>query len=267
LTIEQLMRHTTGLPAYRPYYRRLRQIRFEKRPACLKKLLQAENLVYPPGQRTEYSDIGFMLLRWAIEEVSRQRLDRYVEQALYRCLEIEALFYNAIGEPRRPYAYAATENCSWREILLKGQVHDDNAFVVGGVDGHAGLFGSVEGVHRLLVCLLQTYLQPKADCFFAPQLVQRLWTPLVRGGFALGFDTPSAGVSSSGRFFSPQSVGHLGFTGTSFWVDPTREVIVVLLTNRVHPDRSDERIQEFRPRIHDHIMQSLGFAKSTALSC
>jgi len=153
---------------------------------------------------------------------------------------------------------APTENCPWRKKILCGEVHDDNAYAMGGVAGHAGLFSSARDIHALLARLSQC-LQGKDN--FLPQSLLREFlsrNDLVNdANFALGWDTPSAAKSSSGTLFSNRSVGHLGFTGCSIWWDLEKNCHVVLLTNRVHPSRKNEKIKEFRPRVHDLIMKAL----------
>ena len=134
---------------------------------------------------------------------------------------------------------------------MKGEVHDEHCWLLGGVAGHAGLFGTAAGVLRLCEALLDGWKGRERNCGWAAVLPQALQRQLAHQTWCMGFDTPTAGASSSGSFFAPSSVGHLGFTGTSFWIDPERELIVVLLSNRVHPSRENIRIRQFRPRFHD----------------
>jgi CubicO group peptidase (beta-lactamase class C family) len=137
-------------------------------------------------------------------------------------------------------------------------VHDENAFVVGGVEGHAGLFGTADDVHRLLLELLGTY-QRRGGCgFFDSELLHQFFKRLPGTDKAMGFDMPRMKGASCGRRFSATSVGHLGFTGTSFWMDLESAITVVLLTNRVHPTRKNERIKKFRPHLHDTIVNTMG---------
>jgi serine-type D-Ala-D-Ala carboxypeptidase len=153
---------------------------------------------------------------------------------------------------------APTENCPWRKRILCGEVHDDNAYAMGGVAGHAGLFSSARDLHTLLLRLNQC-LRGK-DNFLPQSLVREFLTRDESAGhsnFALGWDTPTPGNSTSGTLFSPRSVGHLGFTGCSIWWDIEKDCHVVLLTNRVHPSRKNDKIKDFRPLIHDQIMKVL----------
>jgi CubicO group peptidase (beta-lactamase class C family) len=154
--------------------------------------------------------------------------------------------------------FAPTELCPWRKKVLCGEVHDDNAYAMGGVAGHAGLFSSARDVHGLIACLSRCLRG--ADSFLPQGVVEEFVTrdeSVEDSSFALGWDTPSAQASASGIRFSPRTVGHLGFTGTSIWWDLEKDCYVVLLSNRVHPTRKNEKIRQFRPHIHDLIMKAI----------
>ncbi|MGD8992754.1 MAG: serine hydrolase, partial [Desulfobacterales bacterium] len=148
-------------------------------------------------------------------------------------------------------------NCPWRRDILAGQVHDENAFIVGGVEGHAGLFGTAGDMSTLLIELLGAYQGRIANGVFSRDLLHQFFKRLPQTDKAMGFDMPLLEGASCGRGFSLNSVGHLGFTGTSFWMDLERSIIVVLLTNRVHPTRKNEHIKAFRPRLHDAVVNTL----------
>jgi serine-type D-Ala-D-Ala carboxypeptidase len=258
IQIHQLLSHTSGLPDYRPYYRRLQALVPANRRRALRRLLVAEPLMCALGQKTLYSDLGFMVLAWVVEQVSGRRLDQFVQQEIYRPLRLDDLFFVDLASPTPPHRFAATEKCPWRGVVLEGQVHDENAYVVGGIEGHAGLFGTAAAVQGLLSELLSVPRGSGAAPLFPKELVNHFLTPRAAGDRALGFDIPAAQNSSSGRYFSQNSVGHLGFTGTSFWVDLRREIAVILLTNRVHPSRQNEAIKSFRPEIHDAVLEVFG---------
>ena len=153
---------------------------------------------------------------------------------------------------------APTEHCPWRKRVLCGEVHDDNAYAMGGVAGHSGLFASAKDLDILLGRLKDSYhgVNP-----LVPQgLIREFWTrdgSVPESTWCLGWDTPSPSGSSAGAHFSANSVGHLGFTGTSVWLDLERDRHVILLSNRVHPSRDNEAIRAFRPVIHDHIVEAL----------
>jgi len=257
ITIRELLSHASGLPAYRPFYEELRDLGRTQAKRALRQKLLDEPLAYEPGGTCLYSDLGFMILEWAIEVASGRKLNEFTSEEVYTPFGLHSLFFNAL--PRRKKApYAATEDCPWRGKILEGEVHDDNAYVVGGVAGHAGLFGTAQSVYRLLLVLLHTYRGTLRDGIFSPETVEAFFTRQYPSHtWALGFDTPSPSDSSSGRHFSERSVGHLGFTGTSFWMDLDKQVVVVLLTNRVHPGRNNDRIKRFRPLLHDTVMKTL----------
>jgi len=255
--LKHLLYHNSGLPDYRPYYLDLMRLPQADRAEALRDLLVKEPLVHGIGETTVYSDIGFMILAWVIETVSGQRLDRFVGEQVYAPLGLDKLFFVDLNSTAPLTEFAATERCPWRGFLLQGQVHDDNAYALGGIAGHAGLFGTAADVHSLLTELLTAYRHPDAVNHFPHALVRAFFNPSSHSERALGFDTPSRTESSCGAYFSTNSVGHLGFTGTSFWLDLDRSIIVVLLTNRVHPSRENTAIKAFRPQLHDAVMQSL----------
>jgi CubicO group peptidase (beta-lactamase class C family) len=257
ITIAQLLAHTSGLPDYRPYYRELQALPAAARRARLRQLLLEETLLQPPGAKVLYSDLDFMLLEWVVEAVAGRRLDRFLAEQVYRPLQAAPLFFVDLERPAPKAAYAATERCPWRGRLLVGEVHDDNAHAVGGVAGHAGLFGTAAAIHILLEELLAAYHGSPSARLFGSDLVRRFWQPVPGAGKTLGFDLPSPVNPSCGRFFPPDSVGHLGFTGTSFWIHRAERALVILLTNRVHPSRENIAIRKFRPLIHDAVMQDL----------
>ena len=257
VTIRHLLAHCSGLADYRPYYLILRRFPLKERKEQLGKLLTQERLVSVPGRQVLYSDIGFMILRWIVETITGQRLDRFVSEFLYRPLGLEHLFFIDLELQACNDDIAATELCAWRNILLKGKVHDDNAFVTGGIDGHAGLFGSAADVSRLISVLLSGFRGESGRSCFHSNLIQLFWTRQTPSGRALGFDMPSTDGASCGHLFTKTSVGHLGYTGTSFWIDPEQSIFIVLLTNRVHPSRYNVGIRLFRPRIHNEIMINL----------
>lgn len=259
ISIEQLLYHISGLPDYRPYYKVLTNIGKDSRRKALRQLLVREPLVHPVGKKVLYSDLGFMILAWLVEHTAGRRLDQFVADEIYRPLGLENLFFNADNAADGRGTFAATENCVWRRKVLIGQVHDENAFAVGGIEGHAGLFGTAADLNRLLLELLRTYHgRTDANKLFDTDLLHQFFQRLPGSDKAMGFDMPRSKGASCGRGFSPNSVGHLGFTGTSFWMDLERSALVILLTNRVHPTRENERIKGFRPRLHDAVMNAIG---------
>jgi len=270
-SLRQLLTHSAGLPGWRPYYERLasREVaqpgfpgRVAVREAVLGYIAQ-EELVYARGSRSLYSDLGFMLLGWVVERLAGESLDQFCNNQIYRPLEAQPLAYIPRGMHATPAAFlesaaiAPTEDDPWRGRLLCGEVHDENAFALGGVAGHAGLFGTA----RAVLAVAKAWMEGRRGTagLLDPDLVTLFTTRQQRvpnASWALGWDTPSA-PSSSGAHFTSESFGHLGYTGTSLWMDPVKELEVVLLSNRVHPTRRNERIKTFRPLIHDLICREL----------
>jgi CubicO group peptidase (beta-lactamase class C family) len=272
ITLRHLLNHCSGLPAYRTYYHDLIARPPEERRLALLSWILSEPLVTAPGSHALYSDVGFMLLGEIVSRVFAMELDRAAAEALFSPLDLVDLGFHRIEPGTDPTvpprlvngtdlpACASTEMCPWRRRLLAGEVHDENAYALGGVAGHAGLFGSARGIFRLIGFLWGLYKGAGAHADGLTRLLRTFWRrqDLVPGStWALGFDTPSPTRSSSGDAFAPLSVGHLGFTGTSFWLDLERQLLVVLLTNRVHPNRDNLQIQAFRPLLHNRIVETL----------
>jgi CubicO group peptidase (beta-lactamase class C family) len=268
-TLRQLLTHSSGLPGWRGFYERLSQnAGLPSSPQArahagrqVLHLIQGETLIYGRGERSLYSDLGFMLLGLVIERLSGTTLDQFVYEQIVQPLKAQPLCYlptDREGESRKSAMItliAPTECDSWRGRLLCGEVHDENAAALGGVAGHAGLFGTAEAVLAVMGAWLSGY--HRKPSILNSEVVRdftRRQTTVPGSSWALGWDTPST-PSSSGRYFSAQSFGHLGYTGTSIWIDPVCELEVVLLSNRVHPTRKNEGIRAFRPTIHDLVYQ------------
>ena len=272
ITFRHLLVHSSGLPAHRAYFERAsfearRRLNFLRSDAAKEWILQQvhqEKLEQPPGQRAVYSDLGFMLLGQAIETISQQSLDRFCRRHIFEPLGLGELCFRAMS-PTGPSAtrldvdsIAPTQQCPWRQELLRGEVDDENAWAMGGVAGHAGLFGTAPAVDRLAAELDRV---SSGHSSFLPQaLVEQMWTAdsAVSGSTrTLGWDTPAAQDSLAGKLISRRSVGHLGFTGTSIWIDRERHLCITFLTNRVHPARENKRIRDFRPRVNDAVLEAL----------
>jgi CubicO group peptidase (beta-lactamase class C family) len=257
IEVQHLLYHTSGLPDWKPYYRFLADLPSAERGAGLLGCLAREPLIHPVGEVCRYSDLGFMILQLLVELYAGQRLDRVVSGYFYQPLGIAELIFAPIGDPLPRWDVAATEKCPWRNRVLSGEVHDENAYAMGGVAGQSGLFGTADAVHRLLTALVDMHSGGAVDQLLPAELLQQAFArcPACRRG--LGFDCPDRVGSSSGSRFSPESVGHLGYTGTSFWVDLKRRIMVILLSNRIHPSRTNDAIKSFRPLLHDTIMAAL----------
>lgn len=266
-TIRHLLTHSSGLPGWRGYYERLsptacipatEQPRGLSRTAVVK-LIGDEALIYERGARSLYSDLGFMLLGIIVERRSGIPLQEFFRDRIALLAGAAQLGFvptewadNFLEEARRRGGgVAPTEQDTWRGRLLCGEVHDENAAALGGVAGHAGLFGTAEAVLAVTGAWLEAY--HGRPSVLDPVLVKEFTgrQAVVPGSsWALGWDTPSP-PSSAGRFFPDVAFGHLGYTGTSVWIDPLHELEIVMLSNRVHPTRKNERIKAFRPLIHE----------------
>ena len=267
-TVRDLLTHRSGLPGWRPYYMQLDArgmvsgLPGGDQPAkhYVLEMIRDEPLIYVRGERSLYSDLGFMLLGFLVERLSGMALDLWCEEAIVRPLQADPMMFRPMGRraqsdvvrpPVDISRIAPSEQDEWRNRLLRGEVHDENAAAMGGVAGHAGLFGTAESVLAVSGAWLRGYYG--RESILEGELVRQFTTrqeSAARSSWALGWDTPSA-PSSSGSSFSDRSFGHLGYTGTSLWIDPLCELEVVLLSNRVHPSRRNEKIKAFRPRIHD----------------
>ncbi len=273
-TIRHLLNHTTGLPAWRPLYERivpdgkkLHDMPLSSRRAAIYDAIHREPLVEPVGSRCVYSDLGFILLGEILERIVKQEWSSFCHSEVFPRLGASGLFYMGEDGPTGGISvaarrFAATEQDEWRGRMLCGEVHDENAAVMGGVSSHAGLFGTADAVAQAVrpwLAAVRGEASP-LPASWAKEFVRRQSIDL-QGSWALGWDTPSTGPggapSSSGRSFSPTSFGHLGYAGTSVWIDPERDLIVVLLTNRVHPTRKNDQIRAFRPALHDVIFKAV----------
>lgn len=256
VTLRHLLAHNSGLPAYVDFFQTTTTPMALFR-ACLELPLEAQ-----PGERAEYSDPGFILLGKALEVVMRESLATWVRREVFHRLEMSATGFN-------PMRYLASgiapteEDTTFRKRAIQGEVQDENAWVLNGVAGHAGLFSNVPDLLRFSDHLLRPFRRPSdggpaRPALFEAATVERFAErqPPAGSSRALGWDTPSES-SSSGRYFSPRSIGHLGFTGCSLWIDLAEDVAVVLLTNRTWPHRKNQAIREVRPAFHDAVREAL----------
>ena len=248
VTVTDLLEHTSGLTSHLPFYKD-HQGRYE-----FQRSISTLPLEYMPRHRSLYSDLGFILLAFlATDAAEGVSVNEQFEQ-LRRQLEFGDLRYLPPTTWRS--RTAPTEIDTWRGRLLRSEVHDENGWALGGVAGHTGLFGTAPSVGRFARAILQT-LNGDSKLANPSTLARFLRRSTVPGSSrALGWDTMLV-TSSCGRRFSPASIGHTGFTGTSLWIDPKRDLYVVLLTNRVHPARSNEAILRIRPLVHDAVVEAL----------
>jgi CubicO group peptidase (beta-lactamase class C family) len=243
VTVRMLLTHASGLPEWRPLFREATT------RAEVFALADSTPLEVEPGRRETYSDIGAIVLTQAIETVFGQRVDSLLQRRVFQPLGMTATGYLPPATWRE--RIAPTELDPWRGRVLRGEVHDENAAMMDGVSGHAGLFSSAEDLLTFAEWILGQVHGPVLRQFTRRQ-------NLVPGSTrALGWDTPSPQGSSAGSRLSPQSFGHTGFTGTSLWIDPQRHLAIVLLSNRVNPTRDNPRWTPVRAGIADLVITTL----------
>jgi CubicO group peptidase (beta-lactamase class C family) len=260
VTVRMLLLHNSGLPAHRDFYRQA------KGHDAVLALVAAEPLIHEPGKQVEYTDLGFILLGEIVERLTGEPLDEFAENHIFGPLGMRDSLYNP---PERLRAsIAPTENdIDFRKRLLVGEVHDENAWALGGVSGNAGLFSTAGDVAMFAQMILNGGIYSHHR-IVSRATIQQFTAKQSVGDSArtLGWDVPTPPGSSAGQYFSASSFGHTGFTGTSLWIDPARDLFVILLTNRVNPTRANEQIRQVRPALHDAIMESLGLAKPVPTS-
>jgi serine-type D-Ala-D-Ala carboxypeptidase len=248
ITISSLLAHSSGLPAY------VRLFEQHHSPESMLRAALRLPLEALPGTRAEYSDIGFILLGKGLEVLSGDSLSRVFQREIAAPLALEtACFCPPAGWRAQ---IPPTENdTTFRHRIIQGEVQDENCYALGCVAGHAGLFANCANVLRFAACILAQGRTASGKQLFQPGTVSLFTTRQITPpgtSRALGWDTPTP-PSSSGKFFSAESIGHLGYAGTSLWIDPARDLAVVLLTNRTWPDRSSDAIRTIRPAFHDAI--------------
>lgn len=247
ITFRMLLAHSSGLPAYEKLF-----LCATTKQALLDVAFKVP-LKYSPRTHAEYSDIGFILLGLALERIAEEPLDRFCQREIFGPLGMAQTTFNPPVERRQQIPPTADDK-AFRKRVIQGEVQDENASVLGGVAGHAGLFSTAGDVAAFADCMLNggaPVLRPETVALFSRREDFPLGTSR-----ALGWDTPSP-PSQSGKHFSPGSFGHLGYTGTSLWLDPVRQVSVTLLTNRTWPDCSNQAIKQVRPQFHDAVIEAI----------
>lgn len=275
VTFRMLLAHTSGLPAYQKLFQKCHSRQELLHAAC------TTPLTVDPEVRAEYSDVGFIVLGTALERIAGESLDSFCQREIFGPLGMTHTTFNPPAElrPRIPptadermcgtsaparkslelkklpnAAQTSHSRSTFRNRIVQGEVQDENAFVLGGVAGHAGLFSTAEDVARFAHATLNG-VGPILRAETIGLFTQRQSTP-PNTSRALGWDTPSQ-PSQSGKYFGPRSYGHLGYTGTSLWIEPDRELSITLLTNRTWPDCSNQAIKQVRPIFHNAIIEAL----------
>lgn len=260
VTFRMLLAHSSGLPAYEKLF-----LKAGTRDDLLRAAFSTA-LTAGPATRAEYSDIGFIILGAALERIVQEPLDIFCQREIFGPLAMTRTTFNPPASQRNQIPPTADERAqatsstapkprsTFRNRIIQGEVQDENASILGGVAGHAGLFSTAEDLAVFSHILLQggsPILRPETVTLFTRREISPPGTTR-----ALGWDTPSS-PSQSGKYFGPASFGHLGYTGTSLWIDPDRQLAITLLTNRTWPDCSNQAIKQIRPRFHDAIIEAL----------
>jgi serine-type D-Ala-D-Ala carboxypeptidase len=250
ITFRMLLAHSSGVPAYEKLF-----LKAKSRDDLLAAVFGV-TLTADPGTRVEYSDIGFIILGVGLERIADQSLDQFCKREIFGRLGMARTLFNPPSGWRASVAPTADDR-SFRKRVIQGEVQDENASVLGGIAGHAGVFSTAEDVAIFAHAMLSgggPIARPETVALFTRRQSSPPGTSR-----ALGWDTPST-PSQSGKYFSPRSFGHLGYTGTSLWIDPEHELSVALITNRTWPDcsnRSNQGIKQVRPRFHDALVEGL----------
>jgi len=248
ITPHMLLAHSSGLPAYERLF-----LRCNTRDELLRAAFHTK-LASPPGTQAVYSDIGFITLGVLLERAADESLDSFCQREIFGPLSMTRTTFNLASTLKDSIPPTADDR-TFRHRVIQGEVQDENASTLGGVAGHAGLFSTAEDV----ATFAQAVLGGRTSLFRPSTIEHFARRELLPAGTsrALGWDTPSQ-PSQSGKYFSPRSVGHLGYTGTSLWIDPNRQLSITLLTNRTWPDCKNESIKKIRPAFHDAVMEALG---------
>lgn len=275
VTFRMLLAHSSGLPAYEKLF-----LKAHSREALLTAALTMP-LSADPGTRAEYSDIGFLVLGVALERLAQESLDVFSQREVFGPLRMLNTTFNPPADlrpkipptaderdapcgadtivrqksitPPKPSESQQKPRSTFRNRIIQGEVQDENTYVLGGIAPHAGLFSTAEDVARFAFAMVHGAPIVRSETVVL--FTRRDTTPGTSR--TLGWDTPSP-PSASGKYFGPNSFGHLGYTGTSLWIDPDRELSITLLTNRTWPDCSNQAIKRVRPRFHDAVAEALG---------
>jgi beta-N-acetylhexosaminidase len=254
VTIRNLLVHDSGLRPDIPSYRAFDSVK-NKEQGVMNEIFN-DSLVYPTGTKMVYSDLNFILMGKIIEKVTGTSLDKFCERNIFKPLGMNSTMFNPPNS--LVYRIAPTEYDNyWRYRQIRGTVHDETSQLLGGVAGHAGLFSTAGDLAKLLQMLLNKGIYKSRRYIKASTVEMFIKRESDLSSRALGWDTKSSRYSSAGHLFSDSSYGHTGFTGTSVWTDPTRNLFVIFLTNRVYPTRKNLKILSMRPELHDAVIEAL----------
>ncbi len=252
--VVDLLTHSSGLAWWKPFYQDLmKEPNVARRWDLLQQDIQRVPLVVSP--KAVYSDVGFLSLAFLLKELFKDSLEGVWQEVKSEFAKDSKLHWIKSEEAMSSVSdYAPTEFCSWRGRLIQGEVHDENAWALGGVSTHAGLFGDTSDVSKIFLSYRAAYFDLNHPLHKTVRYFTHRQLPSERGDWALGFVLPTSGSSTSGQYFSPNSIGHTGFTGTSVWWDPERDLLIVILSNRVFYGREKREFAKLRPLLHDEIV-------------
>jgi CubicO group peptidase (beta-lactamase class C family) len=290
ITIRDLLDHSSGLIHWHPFYEDIVALSASSRMGILASST-AKDYVYQqisrmglrnkPGSKQIFSDIGFILLGQIVERLVGAPLNKVAHKLLFHPLGMTSSSFIDLPLLKRgaleavPDMIAPTENCSWRKRILTAEVHDDNAWAMGGISGHAGCFSTAQDLHLFASSLLAAYVGQES--LVSQRTVRDFFYPWINSSFEqsqfedsvrqqstkeghhwrLGWEGPNTDNGMSGAGLSPFAVGHSGFTGCSLWLEPEAGIDIVLMTNRVHPSRNNKKILEYRPALYAAVSEAL----------
>lgn len=265
--IRDLLTHSAGLTWWKPFFQDLDlKLSRDDRWRQLEKLMAREMASHARKKaayngKSVYSDLDLLTLGSLMRLKTGQSFDQIWDRLRDRLALPETRFHVGNRPPHPRRLYAPTERCVWRGKIIQGEVHDENTWALGGVAPHSGLFGPIDELSRWGLLLRRSLLQVEGGTHLArPETVRRFarrQVPRATGDWGFGIMLPTRGSASCGRYFSTRSVGHLGFTGTSLWFDPRRDLLVTILSNRVHPTRENKIFPQLRPFLHNCVVECL----------
>lgn len=250
ITIKNLLLHNSGLPAWKKFYGRGLD-----KETVLEEIFYSA-LEYKTGTKTVYSDLGIITLGKIVEKVTGLSLDAFCKKEIFETLEMKSTFFNP-DETLKSFCAPTELDNYWRNRLIQGEVHDETAAILDGVAGHAGLFSNVKDLSNFMSMMMNKGVYKNQRIIKAETIKTFTKKQSQQSSRGLGWDTKSEKGSSAGNLFGSGSFGHTGFTGTSIWADPERNLLVVFLTNRVYPSRENTKIISFRPKLHDAIIKTI----------
>ncbi len=252
ITIRNLLMHNAGFVPWKPFYKKY------KTAAQVINDIMNTDLEYKPGTETKYSDLSMITLQQVIQKISGKSLDKFLNQKLFKRLGMKRTMYNPPAKYRRDCVPTEKDNY-WRMMTMKGKVHDETAYLLNGVAGHAGLFSTAEDLAKFMYMMLNGGKYGNKKFLESTTIAEWTKRQAEESSRGLGWDTKSEDYASCGNLFSKNSFGHTGFTGTSVWADKNRELFVILLTNRVYPTRENRKIIKFRPDLHNAVVKAVDY--------